>query len=316
MPSEQVIGFIGAGVMGLPMILRLLEEGHQVIVHDTAATVLAALDGRGAHTAASPRHVADQAPIVFTSLPHAHALKEVILGVNGLVHGHAVKVIVDLSTVGSATHNKIIQTLSEHAIEMVDAPVSGGAEGARAGTLAIMVAGSPAAISLAHTPLLLLGKVFIVGNTPGQAQLLKILNNMLSSAAVAITSEAVVAGMRAGLDPKIMLDVFNAGTGSNTATRDKFPTHVLTGTFDYGFSIGGVCKDIDLAMNACSELGVSTQVGSAVAKLWHLAAQKNGAALDMTTLIHYIDKPQHDTIDENATPHSAHAACTKIMEKS
>lgn len=308
MPSVQAIGFVGAGVMGLPMILRLQEAGYQVIVHDRSARALAALDGRGTHIADNPRHVADQACVVFTSVPNAQALKEVVLGANGLMHGHTVKVIADLSTVGPATHNEIVPVLSGHAIEMVDAPVSGGAEGARKGTLAIMVAGSPTATALAQAPLSVLGKVFSVGDKPGQAQLLKLLNNMLSSAAVAITSEAVVAGMRAGLHPEIMLDVFNAGTGSNTATRDKFPAHVLTGTFDYGFSIGGVCKDIGLAMEACSELGVQVQVGSAVSKLWHLAAQGNGPALDMTTLIHYIDK--------NTTPHSAHSAHTKISEQS
>ena len=300
--------------MGLPMILRLQEAGYQMIVHDSAATALAAVDKYGALIADNPRHVAEQARIVFTSLPHAQALKEVILGDNGLVHGHAVEVIVDLSTVGSATHNEIVRALSGHAIEMVDAPVSGGAKGARTGTLAIMVAGSPTAISLAQAPLSLLGNIFNVGDTPGQAQLLKLLNNMLSSAAVAITSEAIVAGKRAGLDPRIMLDVFNAGTGSNTATRDKFPAHVLTGTFDYGFSIGGVCKDIGLAMEACSELGVQVQVGSAVSKLWQFAAQGNGSALDMTTLIHCIDKMPPDSNDRNTCSHSAHSAQTNISE--
>lgn len=315
LPNKQAIGFIGAGVMGGPMILRLLGEGYEVIVHDQAATALAALDGSGAHIAESPRSVADQAPIVFTSLPHVQALKEVVLGANGLVHGQAIKVIVELSTVGAATHNEIAPILAGHAIDMVDAPVSGGAERARAGTLAIMAAGSPAALSLAHASLSSFGKVFIVGDTPGQAQLLKVLNNMLSSTAVAITSEAFVAGMRAGLAPGIMLDVFNAGTGCNTATRDKFPAHVLTGTFDYGFSLGGVCKDIDLAMASCRELGVPAQVGNAVSTLWHLAAQESGTAQDMTTLIHYIDKMHDDTINQNATSHSAPHAHTQISEK-
>lgn len=173
---------------------------------------------------------------------------------------------------------------------MVDSPVTGGAAGARSGKLTVMVAGTESAVQRITPVLEVFGKVIKVSTQPGHAQLLKLLNNMLSSTAFAITSEAFVAGTKAGLDPEVMLSVINSGSGRNGATQDKFPKHVLPGTFDFGFPVSSVCKDIGLAVSECEALGVPLWVGNTVRQLWQSVYLQGGAKRDMTELVAYIEQ--------------------------
>jgi 3-hydroxyisobutyrate dehydrogenase-like beta-hydroxyacid dehydrogenase len=249
-------------------------------VYDRDEQAVAELAALGARTAKSVREVADSARIVFTSLPTPAVFKQVALGDGGLIEGRALKILVDLSTVGSRTEKEVADGLLAKGIATVDAPVSGGAAGAKNGTLAIMAAGQPAAVN----------EVFVVGEEPGQGQLLKLLNNMLSSTAFAITSEAFVAGVRGGLDPEVMMSVINAGSGKNGATLDKFPKQVLPRTFDFGFPIGSVCKDIGLAVEECQALGVPMWVGSVARQVWNYAAMQDGTKRDMTELVKYVER--------------------------
>jgi 3-hydroxyisobutyrate dehydrogenase-like beta-hydroxyacid dehydrogenase len=288
--QQNQIGFVGVGVMGRPMARRLIEAGHPLIVYDRDEQAVAELAALGARAAKSVREVADNARIVFTSLPTPVVFRQVALGDGGLIEGSGVKILVDLSTVGSRTEKEVAGGLLEKGIATVDAPVSGGAAGAKKGTLAIMAAGNPAAVDEVRGLFEVLGKVFIVGEEPGQGQLLKLLNNMLSSTAFAITSEAFVAGMRGGLDPEVMMSVINAGSGKNGATLDKFPKQVLPRTFDFGFPIGSVCKDIGLAVEECQALGVPMWVGNVARQVWNYAAMQDGTKRDMTELVKYVER--------------------------
>ena len=290
MPEQQQLGFIGVGVMGRPMARRLIEHGHALVIFDRDEQALAELKAIGARVADSAREVANLAPIVFTSLPTPAIFKEVALGESGIVHGDAVKIVVDLSTVGSRTEQEVAAGLLKKGIDTVDAPISGGAAGAQKGTLAVMAAGKPEAVARVRDLFDIFGKVFVVGEKPGQAQLLKLLNNMLSSTAFAITSEAFVAGVKGGLDPEVMMSVINAGSGKNGATLDKFPKQVLPRTFDFGFPIGSVCKDIGLAVEECQALGVPMWVGNTVRQTWNYAAMQDGKSRDMTELVRYMEK--------------------------
>jgi 2-hydroxy-3-oxopropionate reductase len=289
MSESKLIGFIGVGVMGRRMARRLIEHGHQLIVFDRDVRATAQLSEIGARAAASVKEVVDNARIVFTSLPTPAVFREVALGADGIVHGKAIKVLVDLSTVGSRTEQEVAAGLLANGIETVDAPVSGGAAGAQKGTLAVMAAGNPAAVAEVRPLFDIFGKVFVVGEKAGQAQLLKLLNNMLSSTAFAITSEAFVAGVKGGLDPEVMMAVINAGSGKNGATLDKFPKQVLPRTFDFGFPIGSVCKDIGLAVDECQALGVPMWVGNTVRQMWNFAAMQDGRGRDMTELVRYVE---------------------------
>jgi 2-hydroxy-3-oxopropionate reductase len=289
MLENKLIGFIGVGVMGRPMARRLIEQGHSLVIYDKDANALAELQKIGAHVADSVREVADSAGVVFTSLPTPAVFRDVAIGAQGVVHGKAVKILIDLSTVGSTTEKEVATALLAKGIETIDAPVSGGAAGAQKGTLAVMIAGKPEVVAKVRELFDVFGKTFSVGSEPGQGQLMKLLNNMLSSTAFAITSEAFVAGVKGGLDPETMMAVINAGSGKNGATQDKFPKQVLPRTFDFGFPISSVCKDIGLAVDECQALGVPMWVGSTVRQLWNFAALQDGTKRDMTELVRYIE---------------------------
>ena len=287
--QSKLVGFIGVGVMGGPMARRLIERGHQLIVHDINAAAVQSFVKLGARAARSPREVADRARTVLVSLPTPQIAREVALGDNGVIRGRAVKTFIDLSTNGSIVEKQIAKALAARGIETVDAPVSGGAAGAAKGTLAVMASGKPHVIAGVHDLLDVFGKVFEVGRQPGQGQTMKLLNNLLSTTALAITSEAFVAGVKAGLDADMMIAVINAGTGRNSATQDKFPKSVLPRTFNFGFPISGACKDVGLAIDECQALGVPMWVGSAARQLWQYAYARGGGKSDMTTLITYIE---------------------------
>lgn len=289
MSDRKVIGFVGVGVMGNPIAKHLVARGHDVIVYDRSEAAVKAMVEAGARAGSCLLDVAGQAPIVFTSLPSPAIFTEVLLGPGGLQEGQAVKVVVDLSTVGSRATGHAAQGLLARGIDLVDAPVSGGAAGAKAGTLAVMVAGGPPAVAQVKELLECFGKLFMVGDQPGQAQLLKLLNNMLSSTAFAITSEAFVAGMRGGLDPQVMMAAINAGSGRSGASQDKFMKQVLPRSFDFGFPIGSVCKDIGLAIEECEALGVPMWVGNTVRQLWNFAGRQDGMQRDMTELVRSIE---------------------------
>jgi 2-hydroxy-3-oxopropionate reductase len=223
---------------------------------------------------------------VFASLPAPPVLREVARDV---ARGEKIKTLVDLSTTGSRMQKEVAALLRPHRITLLDAPVSGGATGAEKGTLAVMVAGDAKTIATLRKPLGVLGKLFIVGNKPGQAQLLKLLNNMLSQTALAVSLEALVAGVKGGLDADLMIAAINAGSGRNTATEDKIPRAVLTRTFDFGFPIAGACKDIGLAVEECQAMGLPMVVGSAVRQLWQFAYNQGGGKEDMTALVKFLE---------------------------
>ena len=159
----------------------------------------------------------------------------------------------------------------------LDCPVSGGVGGAEKGTLAVMVSGPQADFDAVKSALDVIGKVFFIGEKPGSAQTMKLANNLLSATAVVATSEAVVMGVKAGLDPAVMIDVINAGSGMNTASRDKFPRAILPRSFDFGFATGLMVKDVRLCLEEAKSLGLSMEVAEAVGRLWEVVIREMGA---------------------------------------
>ena len=167
---------------------------------------------------------------------------------------------VDLSTTGQAVAAEVAAALAERGITTLDAPVSGGVRGAVAGTLAVMVAGPAPELERVRPLLEVFGRVFHVGEQAGLGQLMKLANNFLSATAIAATAEAVVLGVKGGLDPATMLEVINASTGRNTASEDKFPRQILTGRYAAGFTTGLLTKDLGLCAAAAEALGVPMPV--------------------------------------------------------
>jgi 3-hydroxyisobutyrate dehydrogenase-like beta-hydroxyacid dehydrogenase len=298
------IGFIGLGKMGFPMACRLVEAGHQLVVFDQRKEAVDKLLALGAAAASSPRDVADRAETVLASLPSLQASLEVATGDNGVIGGKRVKRFVDLSTVGSHMAVRIFELLATRNIVQLDSPVSGGVGGAEKGTLAVMVSGPRAEFDLIKPALEMIGKVFFIGEKPGSAQTMKLANNLLSATAVVATSEAVVMGVKSGLDPNVMIDVINAGSGMNTASRDKFPRAILPRTFDFGFATGLMVKDVRLCLEEAKSLGLSMEVAEAVGRLWEVVIREMGPESDFTSAIKPIEKAAGVVVGGKA----AHAA--------
>ena len=261
------IGFIGLGKMGFPMARRLIEAKHQLVVFDQRKEAVDKLVALGAKSAASPKDVADRVETVLASLPSLQASLDVATGKDGVIEGKRIKRFVDLSTVGSQMAVRIHGLLAKRNIVQLDSPVSGGVGGAEKGTLAVMVSGPRADFEAIKPALDVIGKVFFIGEKPGSGQTMKLANNFLSATAVVATSEAVVMGVKAGLDPAVMIDVINAGSGMNTASRDKFPRAILPRTFDFGFATGLMVKDVRLCLEEMKSLGLSMEVAEAVGRI-------------------------------------------------
>ncbi len=287
--ATAALGFVGVGKMGGPMTTRLLNAGHKVCVFDASRDAMAAMEKLGAQGAASAAEVATVAETIFVSLPNPQIVESVVLGSGGLLEGRAVKRVVDFSTIGPRTAKRVADALSSKNINYIDAPVSGGVKGAREGTLAIMVACPKDVFSQSQELLANFGKVFHLGEVPGQAQTMKLANNLLAGAAIALTSEAMVMGVKAGLDPKTMLEVLNTSTGRNSATQDKFPRSVLPGTFDFGFTTGLSYKDVSLCIDEAEALGVPMVVGSTVRQMLAVTKAMYGAESDFTSMCRVIE---------------------------
>jgi 3-hydroxyisobutyrate dehydrogenase-like beta-hydroxyacid dehydrogenase len=285
MSNEPTIGFIGLGRMGSHMSSRLIAAGHRLVAFDVDAGALARAVQKGATPAKSPAEVASSADIVFASLPTPNIVKTVALSEQGVIAGSRARMFVDLSTTGPRTAVEVAEALGMKGIVAVDAPVSGGPGGAEKGTLAIMVAGTRDAVEELKPFLSVLGKVFWVGEEPGMGQSMKLVNNLLSATAMSITSEALVLGVKAGLDPAVMLDVINAGSGRNTATADKFPRCVLPRRFDFGFSTDLLYKDVKLCLDEGERLGVPMMVGNAVRQLMAITKAREEPGSDITRIV-------------------------------
>jgi len=284
------IGFIGLGMMGFHMARRLIEAGHSLVVYDTRSDAVARLTKLGASAAASPRDVADRVETVMASLPSVDAVFAVAAGKDGVVEGKKARRFVDLSTTGARMAVRVAEALAPKNIVQIDSPVSGGPGGAEKGTLAVMVSGPAADIELLRPALSVIGKVFVVGDRPGMGQTMKLANNLLSAAAMAVTSEAMVMGVKAGLDPAVMIEVINAGSGLNTASRDKFPRAILPRSFDYGFTNGLMYKDLRLCLEEAEGMGVPMWVGSMVRQMFQLATTQQGADADFTTVVKCVEQ--------------------------
>lgn len=286
------LGFIGLGNMGHHMARRLLESGHSVVLFDARQEAMDVFRGNpNATIASSCAEVSRLAKTILVSLPSPQAAKSVVFGENGLCAGGDFDTYIDLSTTGPQVAAEISSALSERGVVCLDAPVSGGVPGAAKGTLSIMVSGPQQGYEKNLPVLEVIGKkIFYVGPTVGQAQTMKLANNYLSAVALAATSEAMVLGAKAGLDPNTMLDVLNVSSGRNSATLDKFPSDVVNRKFDYGFKSGLMYKDVALCMQEADRMGVTMWVGGNVKELWKLTKEKLGSDSDTTEIVRIFEE--------------------------
>ncbi len=290
------VGLVGLGAMGAAFAERLLGAGRELAVYDTREDATAPFAGR-TEVCASPAAVAQQAETVMVSLPTPDVVAAVVRGEGGLLGG-GLSTFVDLSTTGLHTARELAALLSERGVAYLDAPVSGGVAGARAGTLGIFAAGDEEVFERCEPLLQPFARTIVhVGPEPGQGQLAKVLNNLVSATAMAITAEAVAAGVHAGLDPDALLQAFNSGSGRNTATTTKFPEQVVNRRFASGFRLELMLKDVRLALAAAREEEVPMLLGGVVEQLWTLAAADGDETADHTEIARLFERWAGVTIE-------------------
>jgi len=280
-------GFLGLGQMGAAIAERLQQAGAVLHVFDPNTDATAPFVERGGQRHNSAAGVADAARIVFACLPSASVSEAVARQVAA---GRAVRIYVEMSTIGGPAMSRIQATVEPSGITLLDCPISGGPKGARAGTLTVIAAGPPEARDELRPWLQRIGKnVFEVGVRPGQAQLMKLVNNLISAANLAAAFEALVLGAKGGLDPDQMVALLNVSTGRNSATLDKVPRAVLTGSFDYGASLATMVKDVRLGLSEAEALGVPVWVLETVGQLWRFGEQQGLGQADFTSLIKVME---------------------------
>ena len=287
------LGFVGLGNMGFPMMGRLVAAGHPVAVFDTNPAVVERAVALGADTAVSVRDVADRAETVLASLPTPQVSNDVATAV---AEGSRVRRFVDLSTVGQQAAQRNCDVLRGRDIAALDSPVSGGVHGAEAGTLAIMVSGPRHEFEILQPVWSAIGRATFVSEQPGAAQTMKLINNLIAATTLAVTAEAMVLGVKSGLDPQVMIDVLNAGSGGTHASRDKFPRAVLPRSFDYGFATGLMTKDVLLYLDEARVQGSPVELAEAVARLWEATQAQEGPGSDFTSVVKPMERVAGVTI--------------------
>jgi 3-hydroxyisobutyrate dehydrogenase-like beta-hydroxyacid dehydrogenase len=258
------IGFIGIGQMGRHMSRRIFEAGYRVTVHDLNKKAAAPLIKMGADWADSPAIAARECRVVITSLPKPQDIEQVVYGTSGLIHGwRSGDIYIDMSTNSPSLIRRIAADARTKGVSVLDAPVSGGVKGAEAGTLAIMVGGDAAALKKVSKILETMGQqIFPVGDV-GCGNIAKLVNNLISLICNSAAAEGFALGVKAGIDPAVLLEIIKASTGDNWCAR-QYPGTVFKGDFEPGFKISLAYKDINLALALGQENGVPLPVGETV----------------------------------------------------
>ncbi len=286
----STIGFIGLGNMGYPMAKRLCEAGFKLVVADLNQDTVNRFCSENSGLAAT--NLADlgrQSRAVITMLPDGKAVRNVLMAADGVVSGlQNGSVLLDMSSCSPVDTLVLAQQLKDLGFPLIDAPVSGGVVKAVSGGLAIMAGGDADTISALRPLLDPLGKVFLTGGS-GSGHAMKAINNFLSATTMAITSEAVIAGEKFGLDPKTMVDIINASTGRSNSSEHKFPTFVLPRTFNSGFYLGLMAKDLRFAKALVDSVHTPNIFVDAISKLYDDAEAKLGPMADNIDIHRYLE---------------------------
>ena len=287
---EKVVGYLGLGNMGHPMAMRIADAGHKLLVFDINKEVLIDFRERQISIAESIRDLADKADIIICSLPSNEIIREAVIGSEGLVTGNRVKTYINACTTGSNFASEISDELLKNGIATLEAPISGGPPGARDGTLSIMASG-PSKVYEEVKPILeSYGKNLVFcGEKPGLAQVLKLANNILFATSIFATTEAIAMGVKAGLDPSLMLDAIQAGTGRNATVDLVMPKSVLNRAFDFGATIEILMKDVNLALEEGEKQGVPQPVSQQVRQMMLLAMHQGWEQRDLSELVKLVE---------------------------
>lgn len=261
------IGFVGLGTMGAPMARRLLAAGYEVTVHNRTRSREEPLAAAGAKRATSPRAAAEGADVVFTMVSDTPDVQAVVLGENGVALGMKKGgVLVDMSTISPATTRRIATAVLEHGVDMLDAPVSGGSEGAEKGTLSIMVGGELAALEQVRPVLQHLGSTITHVGSSGAGQVAKAVNQTIIAGTYAAVAEGMALAMAAEIDVEAALQALGGGAAGSWVLANR-ARNMIEGSYPLGFRTRLHRKDLGIALSAAKELGVAMPVAAYVEQL-------------------------------------------------
>jgi 3-hydroxyisobutyrate dehydrogenase len=281
------VGFIGLGAMGGPMTRRLVEAGYEVKGFDLDDQARHRAELSGVAPVEQIEAAAAGIDILVLMLPDSNAVESVLtneLLISALSPNVAV---VDMSSSEPLRTRSMAKLLSDHGVTLIDAPVSGGVAGAANGKLTVMAGGDVDVVGNLTPFLETFGKVLYAGPV-GSGHAVKALNNLLSATHLLITSEAMATGERFGLDPELMLAIFNESSGRSASTQNKWPNFISTGSFDSGFGIGLMLKDMKIAIGLATEVNVPCELGQESVSVWSDAADQLGSKADHTQIARWL----------------------------
>lgn len=277
---------IGLGNMGRPMAACLARAGYQVTGYDIVPAARERFAGEGGRAVDDAGAAVADAEVVITLLPNGKAVQDAIAMLRP--HLKPAAILIDMSSSAPLGTRALGEELIAAGFGFIDAPVSGGVKRAIDGTLAIMVGGAADTIDSAEPVLAAMGKTIFRTGRLGSGHAMKALNNYVSAAGLVAAVEALAIGAQFGLEPAIMVDVLNASTGRNNSTENKLKQFVIPETFNSGFSLALMAKDIRTADELAHALGLSTPLADEIARLWSSAEQTAGSDADHTEIGRFL----------------------------
>ncbi|GAA4174056.1 NAD(P)-dependent oxidoreductase [Gryllotalpicola koreensis] len=284
----STIGFVGLGNMGTPMVARLVEAGFHVQAFDVSSDARARAASHGAAAADSLAGAAVGADAVILMLPNSDIVESVADASDFTAALAPGAVIVDMSSSEPLRTRALAGRLGAIGHPLVDAPVSGGVKGAVGGSLTVMVGGDDGPVARVEPVLGVFGRSVRAGGI-GAGHAVKALNNLLSATHLWITGEAIAAGERFGLDPEVMISIFNGSSGRSGSTENKWPNFVLSGSYASGFGLRLMLKDMRIAVGLAAAAGAPSRLGEAAVELWGEAADGLDPAADHTEIARWIE---------------------------
>lgn len=291
--GKYPVGFVGIGKMGLAMAARIAGQGYPLHAYDSSAAALKAICAVGGVQAA--KNLADigrECEVVILMLPDSAVVKKVLYGEHDGLAAQLKKgaIVIDMSSSNPSVTRELGPRLKAAGVDLVDAPVSGGVKRAVDGSLAIMAGGEAAVIARVKPLLLTMGKAIIETGMLGSGHAMKALNNYVSAAGLLAACEALKVGADFGIAPDKIVAVLNASTGKNNSTENKLMQFIVSGSFNSGFSLGLMKKDINIATDLAKSLGSDTLLGEVLLKSWADAEAKLSGAADHTEIYRMLKK--------------------------
>jgi 3-hydroxyisobutyrate dehydrogenase len=285
----QTVGFIGLGAMGGPMASNVMKAGFPLTVWARRPESADALREAGAEWAETPHALAERCDVIVTCVTNSPDVRGLVLDAGLLEGARPGTTIVDMSTIAPATSRELAEHCAAHGVDFLDAPVSGGTQGATAGTLTIMVGGEARALEKARPVLEAMGqRIFHVGPS-GAGEVVKLVNNLLVGTIAAATAEALVLGAKAGADVATMAEVVGASTGASWQLANQFPLRAFNGGFQPGFMTDLLVKDLDLALDLGGEMRSPLFLAGLVRQLYGESQARGNGRSDYTSLLRVLE---------------------------